>query len=109
MALLGAYQLPAFSISFNCKVRLTTLFAAELVRSVLANELYIALVTAPPTDSKLTVVPFAETRVCAVFCDAHAAAQKEQVTLEDFANDEWDPTPTKREHCNPRHNFRNRS
>jgi DNA-binding transcriptional LysR family regulator len=61
----------------------------ELVRSVLASELHIALVTAPPTDAKLTAVPYAETRLCAVFSDAHTAAQKEQVTLQDFANDEW--------------------
>ena len=47
------------------------------------------LVTAPPTDAKLTAVPFAETRLCAVFSDGHAAAPKEHVTLEDFANDEW--------------------
>jgi LysR family transcriptional regulator, benzoate and cis,cis-muconate-responsive activator of ben and cat genes len=79
-------RLPLFP---NLKVRLTTLFAMELVRSVLANELHLALVTAPPADAKLTAVPFAETRLCAVFSDGHAAAQKEQVTLEDFANDEW--------------------
>jgi len=79
-------RLPLFP---KLKLRLTTLFAAELVRSVLANELHIALVTAPSTDAKLTLVPFAETRLCAVFSDGHAAAPKEQVTLEDFANDEW--------------------
>jgi DNA-binding transcriptional LysR family regulator len=79
-------RLPLFP---NLKVRLTTLFAMELVRSVLANELHLALVTAPPTDAKLTAVPFAETRLCAVFSDGHAAAQKQHITLEDFANDEW--------------------
>jgi DNA-binding transcriptional LysR family regulator len=79
-------RLPLFP---NLKVRLTTLFAMELIRSVLANELHLALVTAPPTDAKLTAVPFAETRLCAVFSDGHAAAQKEHVTLEDFVNDEW--------------------
>jgi DNA-binding transcriptional LysR family regulator len=79
-------RLPLFP---KLKVRLTTLFSMELVRSVLENELHIALVTAPPTDSKLTAVPFAETRLCAVFSDEHAAAPKEQVTLADFANDEW--------------------
>jgi len=79
-------RLPLFP---KLKVRLTTLFAMELVRSVLANELHLALVTAPPTDAKITAVPFAETRLCAVFSDGHAAAQKEQVTLEDFASDEW--------------------
>lgn len=79
-------RLPLFP---KLKVRLTTLFATELVRSVLANELHMALVTAPPTDAKLTLVPFAETRLCAVFSDTHPAAAKEEVTLEDFANDEW--------------------
>lgn len=79
-------RLPLFP---KLKVRLTTLFAMELVRSVLTNELHIALVTAPPTEAKLTSVPFAETRLCAVFSDAHPAAPKEQVILEDFANDEW--------------------
>jgi len=79
-------RLPLFP---KLKVRLTTLFAMELVRSVLTNELHLALVTAPPTDAKLTAVPFAETRLCAVFSDGHAAAQKERITLDDFANDEW--------------------
>jgi len=41
-------RLPLFP---KLKVRLTTLFAMELVSSVLANELHIALVTAPPTES----------------------------------------------------------
>jgi DNA-binding transcriptional LysR family regulator len=79
-------RLPSFP---NLKVRLTTSFAMELVRSVLANELHLALVTAPPTDAKLTAVPFAETRLCAVFSDTHAAVQKEHVSLQDFAHDEW--------------------
>jgi LysR family transcriptional regulator, benzoate and cis,cis-muconate-responsive activator of ben and cat genes len=79
-------QLPLFP---KLKVRLTTQFALELVRSVLANELHIALVTAPPTDAKITAVPFAEMRLCAVLPEAHAAARKEQVTLQDIANDEW--------------------
>lgn len=79
-------QLPLFP---KLKVRLTTMFAMELVRSVLANEIHMALVTAPPTDAKLTAVPFAETRLCAAFSNGHAAAQKERVTLEDFADDEW--------------------
>jgi LysR family transcriptional regulator, benzoate and cis,cis-muconate-responsive activator of ben and cat genes len=79
-------RLPLFP---KLKVRLTTLFGMELVRSVLANDLHMALVTAPPIDAKLTAVAFAETRISAVFSEAHPAAQKQQVTLQDFANDEW--------------------
>jgi hypothetical protein len=46
----------------------------DLIRSVLANELHLALVTAPPTDAKLTAAPFAETRLCA----AHGVINAEQ-------------------------------
>jgi DNA-binding transcriptional LysR family regulator len=71
------------------KVRLMTHFDMELVRSVLANELHLALVTTPPLDGKLTSVPFAETHLYAVSPEAHPAVQKVQVRLRDLANDEW--------------------
>jgi hypothetical protein len=45
--------------------------------------------TVGPNQVAKSTVPFAETRLCAVFSDGHAAASKEHVTLEDFANDEW--------------------
>jgi DNA-binding transcriptional LysR family regulator len=81
-----AIRLPLFP---RLKVRLATQFALELVRSVLANELQMALVTAPPQDGKLTVVPFAETQLGVVLPETHAAAQQQQVRLEDLAVDEW--------------------
>ena len=79
-------RLPLFP---KLKIRLTTLFAMELIRSVLSNELHIALVTAPASDAKLTVVPFAETQRCAVLPETHAAAHNERVRLKDLASDEW--------------------
>lgn len=81
-----AIRLPLFP---KLKVRLATQFTLELVRSVLANELHIALVTAPPVDSKLTAVPFAETQLCAVLPETHVSARQQQVKLEDLAGDEW--------------------
>ena len=66
-----------------------THFAMELVRSVLANELHIALVTAPPFDGKLTIVPYAETELCAALPEAHQAAHNEQARLRDLSSDEW--------------------
>lgn len=71
------------------KVHLTTNFATELIRGVLANELQIALVSAPPVDANLTIVPFAETQLCAVLPESHAAAQNEHVVLWDLAEDDW--------------------
>jgi DNA-binding transcriptional LysR family regulator len=79
-------RLPLFP---KLRVRLMTHFAVELVRSVLANELHIALVTAPALDGKLTAVPYAETQLCAVLPEAHPAVQNEQVRLRDFATDDW--------------------
>src|SRR5438874_3161934 len=79
-------RLPLFP---KLKVRLTTLFAMELVRSVLANELHMALVTAPVSDAKLTVVSFAETQLCAVMPETHPAANNDQLQLRHLAKDEW--------------------
>jgi DNA-binding transcriptional LysR family regulator len=70
-------------------LRLISQFAMELVRSVTAGELNLALVTAPPEDSQITAVPFARTRLYAVLPQVHAAAQKDQIVLQDVAQDEW--------------------
>ena len=66
-----------------------THFAVELARSVLANELHLALVTAPPIGTKLTAVPFAESQMYAVLPNGHAAASGERVRLQDLAGDDW--------------------
>lgn len=71
------------------KVRLTTHFTMELVRSVLANELHVALVTVPPVDGNLTTVPFGQTQLHAVLPESHPAAHNEQVNIRDLASDEW--------------------
>jgi DNA-binding transcriptional LysR family regulator len=79
-------RLPLFP---KLKVRLITHFAMELVRGVLATELHMALVTAPPFDGKLTTVPYAETQLCVVLPEAHPAAHNEQARLRDISSDEW--------------------
>lgn len=71
------------------RIRLSSQFSIELVRSVMAGELNLALVTAPPENSQVTSVPFARTPLYAVLPQIHAAANKEQIVLQDFANDEW--------------------
>jgi DNA-binding transcriptional LysR family regulator len=55
----------------------------------MAGELNLALVTAPPDNSQITAVPFAETHLYAVLPQTHAAAQKELIALQDLARDEW--------------------
>ncbi len=70
-------------------IRLISQFSIELVRSVIAGELNLALVTAPPEDSQITAVPFALTPLYAALPETHAAAQKEHIVLQDLAKDEW--------------------
>src|SRR5277367_4616085 len=81
-----AIRLPLYP---NLDVRLISQFSVELVRSVLAGELNLALVTAPPADPQITAVPFAPAPLYVAFPENHAAAQKEQIVLEDFAKDRW--------------------
>src|SRR5271169_2389800 len=80
-----AVRLPLYP---KLTIRLISQFSIELVRSVLAGELNLALVMAPPEDSQITAVPFSLTPLYAVFPETHAAAQKEHIVLQDFAKDE---------------------
>jgi DNA-binding transcriptional LysR family regulator len=81
-----AVRLPLYP---NLSIRLISQFSIELVRSVLAGELNLALVTAPPKDSQIEASPFVLTPLYAVLPEGHAAAEKEQLVLQDLAKDEW--------------------
>src|SRR5208337_1339822 len=65
-----AIRLPLYP---KLRVRLMSQFSIESVRSVMAGELNLALVTAPPDDTKITAVPFAQTALCAVLPTSHPA------------------------------------
>ena len=71
------------------RIQLISEFSSELVRSVIAGELNLALVTAPPGNSQITAAAFAETHLYAALPQTHAAAQKELIALQDLARDEW--------------------
>jgi DNA-binding transcriptional LysR family regulator len=81
-----AVRLPLYP---KLAIRLIGQFPIELVRSVLAGELNLALMTAPPEDSQITAAPFALTPLYAALPEGHAAAQKETLVLKDLAKDEW--------------------
>jgi DNA-binding transcriptional LysR family regulator len=81
-----AVRLPLYP---KLAIRLISQFSIELVRSVLAGELNLALVTAPPEDSQIEAAPFALTPLYAALPESHAAAQKERLVLQDLAKDEW--------------------
>jgi DNA-binding transcriptional LysR family regulator len=70
-------------------VQLISEFSSELVRRVMAGDLNMALVTAPPESSRITAAAFARTHLYAALPQAHAAAQKEEVAFQDLAKDEW--------------------
>jgi DNA-binding transcriptional LysR family regulator len=81
-----AVRLPLYP---KLALRLMSQFSIELVRSVLAGELNLALVTAPPEDSQIEAAPFVLTPLYAALPDGHAAAQKERLALQDLGKDEW--------------------
>jgi DNA-binding transcriptional LysR family regulator len=81
-----AIRLPLYP---KLRLRLVSQFSSELVRSVMAGELNLALVTSPPDDSQITIVPFAPAPLYAVLPQTHAAAQKEHIALQDLAKDDW--------------------
>jgi DNA-binding transcriptional LysR family regulator len=58
-------------------------------RAVLAGELQLALVTAPPDDAQITKVPFSRGPLYAVIPRNHSAAEKGSLALRDLADDEW--------------------
>jgi DNA-binding transcriptional LysR family regulator len=81
-----AVRLPLYP---KLAIQLVSQFSIELVRSVIASELNLALVTAPPEDYQIEAAPFALTPLYAALPETHAAAQKEHLVLQDLAKDEW--------------------
>ena len=86
LSTLLAIRLPLYP---KLRVRLATRFPIELVRGVLAGELSMALVTAPPEDTQITAVRFARAPLYAALSESHPAANKENLTLRDLAGDQW--------------------
>jgi DNA-binding transcriptional LysR family regulator len=81
-----AIRLPMYP---KLRVQLISEFSSELVRRVMAGDLNMALVTAPPETSRITAAAFARTHLYAALPQTHAAAQKEEIALQDLAKDEW--------------------
>jgi DNA-binding transcriptional LysR family regulator len=70
------------------RIQLVSGYSSELVRSVMAGDLNLALVTAPPENPRITAAVFARTHLYAALPQTHAAAQKEDIALQDLAGDE---------------------
>jgi len=81
-----AIRLPLYP---KLRIQLISEFSSELIRSVMAGELNLALVTAPPENSQITAVAFAQTPLCVALPLTHAAAEKKSIGLQDLARDEW--------------------
>ena len=71
------------------KVRLESMFVLDLVHSLLAAEIDLALVTEPPESSQLTLVPLARDPIYVALPRTHAAANKAEVKIRDIRNAGW--------------------
>jgi DNA-binding transcriptional LysR family regulator len=81
-----AIRLPLYP---RLRIQLISEFSSELVKSVMAGELNLALVTAPPRDPQITAVAFAQSPLYVALPQTHAAVHKEQIVLQDLARDDW--------------------
>ena len=86
IATMLAIRLPLYP---KLKVRFATRFAMELIRGVLAGELSLALVTAPPEDAQITAVPFARAPLYAALPEDHPAVKRDRLLLHDLRSDQW--------------------
>lgn len=81
-----AIRLPLYP---KLRIRLFSQFSTELVRSVIAGDLDLALVIAPPDDSQITSVPFAPAPLYVALPQHHAAAGEDVIKLLTLQNDDW--------------------
>jgi DNA-binding transcriptional LysR family regulator len=81
-----AVYLPTYP---KLQIRLVSQFPNELIRSVLACDLDMALVTEPPAHAQITRVPFDRASLYVVLPATHPMAGKEQIALRDLADDKW--------------------
>ena len=73
----------------NVKVQLQSDFTFDLVHSLLAAQLDVALVAWPPEGAALTLVEIAQAPLYVVLPEWHPAAGLDEVMLSDLVNDHW--------------------
>lgn len=73
----------------NVKVQLHSDFSFDLVHSLLAAELDVAVVAWPPDGAALTLVEIAQAPLYVALPEWHPAAGLEKVMVSDLATDQW--------------------
>ena len=73
----------------HLKVRLESMFVLDLVHSLLAAEIDLALVTEPPESSNLTLVPLARDPIYVALPRTHPAANKAELKMRDIRDAGW--------------------
>ena len=73
----------------NVRIQLHSDFSFDLVHSLLAAELNVALIAWPPESPSLTLVPVAEVPLYVALPEAHPGAAMSEVPLKTLAQDQW--------------------
>lgn len=81
-----AIRLPLYP---KLEIRLSSDFVPELVGGVLTGSLDLALITAPPPDSRTTAVSLVREPLYAALSERHPAARQGQLSLKHLAHDTW--------------------
>jgi len=73
----------------NVKVQLHSDFSFELIHSLMAAELNVALVATPPESPSLTLIEVAQAPLCVVLPSGHRCEYMREVPLKCLAHDNW--------------------
>jgi len=91
-AVLLSISLPLYH---GLRLRLESMFAAELAHSVMTAELDLAIITEPSHNSMLTLVHIASAPLCVAMQADHPAAAKKKVRINDLTHTGWMIFPRK--------------
>jgi len=71
------------------RLRMESMFFGELVHGILAAELDLAIITEPPPNPMLTIVPLITAPLYVVMSVDHKASRKTEVTFQDLGEVDW--------------------
>lgn len=71
------------------RLRMESMFFGDLLHGVLTSELDLAIITEPPPNPLLTVVPLVTAPLYVVLSIDHQASRKNEVSFQDLGDTDW--------------------
>jgi DNA-binding transcriptional LysR family regulator len=71
------------------RLRMESMFFGDLVRGILSAELDLAIITEPPQNPMLTIVPLLTAPIYVVLSVDHEASRKAEISFQDLGKADW--------------------